>query len=195
MQSGARNTSELVTRVAAVLLCGIAVAALIAVLNDSHPENSISKATSAATMLVLFSPIGLAGIALSVRRPPLAWFGYATALIAFVAFIVLTKEWWDGNSLFLGGGDWELPAIALVAALACGQVSLLLAWARSGTLVLALGYGAAAVIVAIGALVVLEILADIEISDRIYGVLAILYLLPVALLPLFTLGRGDRDGP
>jgi len=186
--------SDLVAWAAAVLLCGIAVAAIAAMLGADEPEEAVGKATSAAVMLILFSPIGLAGIVLAVRRPALAWFGHATILVAFAAFVILTKQFWDGNSIFLGEGDWKLPGIALVVSLACGQISLVLSWARSGTLVFALGSAAVVVIAAIGILAVLEILADIDVSDRIYGVLAILYLLAIALLPLFTLGRKGEPG-
>jgi len=184
-----------VIRVAAVLLCGIAVAATIAVLSAAEPENTILKSGSAAAALILLSPIGLAGIVLSVRRPSIAWFGYATTLVAFIAFILVTKQSWEGKGLLLWSSDWEAPTIAFVTALACGQVSMLLAWARSGSLVRGLGLGGSAVIVVLAVLIVLEILADIEIGDRVYGVLAILYLLPLALLPLFTLGSGRSPEP
>jgi hypothetical protein len=184
--------SELVVRVAAMLLCGIAVAALIAVLGADEPEDIAGKAFLAALMLILFSPLGLAGIVLTVRRPAIAWFGYATTLVAFVAFVILTKQVWDGNLPFFTG-DWEVPGTALVVSLTCGQVSLILAWARSGSLVRGLGSVAAVVVAAIGILVVLGIIADIDVSERIYGVLAILYLLAIALLPLFTLGGRERS--
>jgi hypothetical protein len=182
-----------VTRGAALILCGVAVAALVVVLSASEPENTIAKAISAALMLILFTPIGLTGVVLAARRPALSWFGYATVAVAFATFVLLTKEVWDGSGIFFFFGDSKFAGIALVVALACGQVSLLLAWARSGSLVRGLGFAATFVIVAIAVLAVLEILADIEISDRIYGVLAILYLLPVTLLPLFTLGGSETN--
>ncbi len=175
---------------AALAICAAAVAGLVFVLGDSDPSRAVSKVASAALILTLFTPIGLTGVALSVRRPALAWFGYATTVVAFIAFVLLTKRLWDDSDILFGEADWKLPGIAFVVSIACGQVSLLLAWARSGTLVRWLGGCAAAAIVVLAALGVLEILSDdVDISDRVYGVLVILYLLPVALLPLFTLGR------
>ncbi len=173
-------------------LCVVAMFGLVRVLGDSEPGMAIAKTASVAGMLILFSPIGLAGVVLAVRRPELAWFGYATTAIAFLAFIVLTRHAWEENGiLFFGSNDWELPTVALFVSLACGQVSLLLAWARDGGFVRFLGYSAALIIVVLALLGVLEVLSDdFEIGDRVYGVLMILYLLPVALLPLFTLGRG-----
>lgn len=186
---------KVVTAAAAVTLCAAAVWGLVLVLGDSDPSEALSKVASAAAMLILFSPIGLAGAALSARRPALAWFGYATTIIAFIAFVILTRQLWDGGNILFGEVDLKLPGIALVVSLACGQVSLLLAWARSGTLVRWLGGCAATVIIVLAALGVLEILSNADISDRVYGVLLILYLLPVALLPLFTLGRSAGSRP
>jgi hypothetical protein len=181
---------KVVTTAAAVVLCAAAVVALVRVLGDSDSADPVSKVVSAAVMLILFSPIGLAGVALSVRRPALAWFGYATTGVAFVAFVILTQRLWDGGNILFGGDDLRLPGVALVVAIACGQVSLLLAWARSGTLVRWVGLCAVTSIIVLAVLGVLEIVSEIDISDRVYGVLTILYLLPVALLPLLTLGRG-----
>jgi hypothetical protein len=194
MEKGA-DPIRVVTTAAAVVLCAAAVFGLVLVLGDSDPGNAVSKVASAAVMLILFSPIGLAGVALSVRRPAVAWFGYATTVVAFLAFVILTRQLWDNSGLFLGGDDWRLPGVALFVSIACGQVSLLLAWARSGALVRWLGGCAATAIVVLATLGVLEILSDVDISDRVYGVLAILYLLPVALLPLFTLGRSADSRP
>lgn len=200
MDKGA-DPIRVVTIAAAVVLCAAAVFGLVHVLGDSDPGDAISKVATAALMLILFSPIGLAGVALAARRPRIAWFGYATTIVAFIAFVILTRQLWRNNNILYGGDDWKLPGVAIFVSIACGQVSLLLAWARSGALAQWLGGVAAAAITVLATLGVLEILAEIEISDRIYGVLAILYLLPVALLPLLTLGRGadsavtEPDGP
>lgn len=195
MEKGA-DPIRVVTIAAAVVLCAAAVWALVGVLGDSDPSDALTKVTSAGTMLILFSPIGFAGVALSVRRPALAWFGYATTIIAFAAFVILTRKLWIDHNIFFGESDWKLPGIAVIVAIACGQVSLLLAWARSGTLVQWLGACAATAIFVLATLGVLEILAEIEISERIYGGLSVIYLLPVALLPLLTLGRrADSETP
>ena len=190
------DPTRVVTIAAAVALCAAAVAGLVFVLGDSDPSRAVSKVASAALILILFTPIGLTGVALAARRPALAWFGYATTVVAFIAFVLLTKRLWDDSNILFGNADWRLPGVAFLVSIACGQVSLLLAWARSGTLVRWLGGCAAAAIVVLAALGVLEILeAGVDVSDRIYGVLAILYLLPVALLPLFTLGRSPDSRP
>ncbi|HET7445895.1 MAG TPA: hypothetical protein VFJ57_14690 [Solirubrobacterales bacterium] len=180
---------RVVTIAGAAALCAAAVWALVAVLGDSDPSNAISKVSTAALILILFSPIGLAGVALAARRPGIAWFGYVTTLIAFATFAIVTRQLWHASNILYGGDDWKLPGVAIFVAVACGQVSLLLAWARSGALMQALGAWASTAVVVLATLGVLEILAEIDISDRIYGVLAVLYLLPVALLPLLTLGR------
>jgi hypothetical protein len=130
---------------------------------------------------------------LAVRRPSLNWFGYLTVLLALAAFGLATWKLWDG--LFFFGDDWQLPIAVTVAALACGQVSLLLAWASGGGAVTLVALGAAAMIVAIAVLTVLSIAVDdFQVDGRVYGVLAILYLLGIGLLPLLTLGGGDQEG-
>jgi hypothetical protein len=175
-------------------LCVVALFALVHVLGDSDPRKTIAKVSSAAVVLLLFGPIGLTGVVLAVRRPAFAWFGYATTAVASIAFVILTQQLWNEEGfLFFGGGDWKLSGITIVVAIACGQVSLLLAWARSGMLVRGLGFVAALMVAAIAVIATLEIGTEAHVSDRVYGVLAILFLLPVALLPLFTIGRGEAS--
>lgn len=114
-------------------------------------------------------------------------------LVALVAFGLDTWKLWDAGVFF--GDGWELPVAVTLAALAGGQVSLLLAWAPDNGPVTLVGLGAALMITAIAALTVLSIAFDgIRPDDRVYGVLAILYLLGIGLMPLLTLGGGGQDG-
>lgn len=175
-----------VATVAAVLLCGMAIVGIAIVLSTSDLEDTVARLTAVTALLILLSPMGLAGLVLSRRRPALAWFGYATVAIEFVAFAIIVREIWGDNTFFLLGFS-KVSVIALFVAIACGQVCLLLAWARNGLLVRTVGSASALVIAVLATLGILEIVSQIDLSDRVYGVLAILYLLGVALLPLLTL--------
>lgn len=175
------------------LLCGIAIVGIGAVVSGPEEDTAVGRVVFAAAALTVFSLIGMAGVLLAVRRPSLNWFGYLTVVLALVAFGLVTWKLWDG--FFFFGNDWELPIAVTVAALACGQVSLLLAWARDNGPVAWVALGAGSMIVAIAALTVLTIaFDDVDVDGRVYGVLAILYLLGIGLLPLLTLSGGDQEG-
>jgi len=186
------ETTRAVTIVAIGLLCGIAIAGISLVVTGEEGDSAVARVIFAAIGLTVFSLVGLAGVTLTVRRPPLRWFGYLTVVAGLVAFSLFTWKTWE--AVFFFGQDWELPAAAAAVALACGQVSLMLAWVRDNGPVTLVALGASLMITLIGVLVVLSIAFDgFRVDARVYAVLAILYLLGIALLPLLTLGGGDQE--
>jgi hypothetical protein len=177
--------------VAIGLLCAIAIVGIALVATGPEDSSAVGRVIFAAVILTVFSLIAMTGIVLSVRRPGLSWLGYLTVLVALAGFGLDTWKLWDAGYFF--GDGWELPVAVTIAALACGQVSLLLAWAGNNGWVTLVGLGAALMIVAIAALTVLSITFDgFRPDDRVYGVLAILYLLGIGLLPLLTLGNAPN---
>jgi hypothetical protein len=185
---------RLFTLAVVAMLCAIAAIGIALVITNSNENDAAGKVVPAAVVLTVFSLAAMAGIVLAVRRPAIAWFGYATTALAVLAFALLTRKIWD-TGLFLGGEDWKLPGVGTIVALACGQISLLLAWARDGAAARWIALGAALAITAIAVLGVLTIaIDDVEVGARVYGVLAIVYLLGIALLPLLTLTeQGDAE--
>ena len=181
------QSSRLVVFVATGILCGIAVIGIVAVMSDAEDGALAAKLIYATLVLTVFSLVSLAGVLLSVRRPTLAWLGYLTVVAGLAAFALIARKIWNGDGFFDTG--WEVPSSATLVALALGQVSLLLGWAcQSGPI----HWIALAASAAIATLATLGVLAtaidDFEVGARVLGVLAIVYLLGIALLPLVMLG-------
>jgi hypothetical protein len=180
--------------IAAVALCVAAALGIVEVLGGSNVESTVGRLVYSAIALAVFSLVALPGVVLTVRRPALAWFGYLTAAIAALAFVAVVVTLWEEDfSLFGSGG--ELPAIGIALSLASGQISLLLAWQRQPGAGRWIAYAAGLAIGLLALLAVVLIVADsAEISPRVFGVLAILYLLAMALLPLAALAeRADSQ--
>lgn len=187
------QSSRLVAFVAAGILCGIAVIGIVAVMSEAEDGALTGKLIYATVVLTVFSLVGLAGVLLSVRRPELAWLGYLTVAAGLAAFALIARKIWNGDGFFDTG--WEVASSATLVALGLGQVSLLLGWARQSGLIRLVALAASAAIAALATLGVLATaIDDFEVGTRVYGVLAIVYLLGIALLPLVMLGsRKETD--
>jgi hypothetical protein len=174
--------------VAAGILCVIAVIGIVAVLSNAEDGALAGKLIYATAVLTVFSLVSLAGVSLSVRRPRLAWLGYLTVAAGLAAFALIGRKIWNGDGFF-DDTDWEVSSSATLVALGLGQVSLLLGWVRQPGPIRLIALAAS---VAIAALATLGVLAtaidDFEVDARVLGVLAIVYLLGIALLPLVMLG-------
>lgn len=180
--------SRLVALVAAGILCGIAVIGIVAVLSDGEDGALAGKLVYATIVLTVFSLVGLAGVSLSVRRPRLAWIGYLTVVAGLATFALIARKIWNGDAFFSGSG-WDVSSSATMIALALGQVSLLLGWVRQSGPIRWIAFAASAAIAALATLGVLATaIDDFAVGTRVLGVLAIVYLLGIALLPLSMLG-------
>jgi hypothetical protein len=181
------QSRRLVAFVATGILCGIAVVGIVAVMSDAEDGALASKLIYATPVLTVFSLVSLAGVFLSVRRPTLAWLGYLTVVAALAAFALIAWKIWNGDGFFDTG--WEVPSSATLVALGLGQVSLLLGWARQSGPIHWIALAASAAIATLATLGVLATAIDeFEVGPRVLGVLAIVYLLGIALLPLVMLG-------
>jgi len=180
--------SRLVALVAAGILCGIAVIGIVAVLSEGEDGALAGKLVYATIVLTVFSLVGLAGLSLAVRRPQLAWIGYLTVVAGLAAFALIARKIWNGDSFFSGSG-WDVSSSATMIALGLGQVSLLLGWVRQSSPIRWIALAASAAIAALATLGVLATaIDDFAVGARVLGVLAIVYLLGIALLPLSMLG-------
>ncbi|HEX6205783.1 MAG TPA: hypothetical protein VFZ29_08255 [Solirubrobacterales bacterium] len=176
---------------AAGILCGIAVIGIVAVMSEAEDGALTAKLIYATVALTVFSLVGLAGVSLSVRRPELAWLGYLTVVAGLVAFALIGRKIWNGDGFFDTG--WEVPSSAALIALGLGQVSLLLGWMRQSGPIRLIALAASAAIATLATLGVLATaIDDFEVSPRVLGVLAIVYLLGIALLPLVMLGGKEK---
>lgn len=179
--------SRLVAFVVAGILCGIAVIGIVAVMSDAEDGALTAKLVYATVALTVFSLVGLAGVLLSVRRPGLAWLGYLTVIAGLAAFALIARKIWNRDGFFETG--WEVSSSATLVALGFGQVSLLLGWVRQSGPIRWIALAASAAIAALATLGVLATAIDeFDVGTRVYGILAIVYLLGIALLPLVMLG-------
>jgi hypothetical protein len=182
--------------VAAGILCGIAVIGIVGVLSDAEDGALAGKLIYVTPVLTVFSLVSLAGVLLSVRRPELAWLGYLTVVAGLAAFALIARKIWNGDGFFDTG--WEVPSSATLVALGLGQVSLLLGWVRQSGPIRLIALAASAAIATLATLGVLATaIDDFEVGARVLGVLAIVYLLGIALLPLVMLGgkEGTEASP
>ena len=181
------QSSRLGAFVAAGILCGIAVIGIVAVMSNAEDGALAAKFVYATPVLTVFSLVGLAGVWLSVRRPALAWLGYLTVVAGLAAFALIARKIWNGDGFFDDG--WDLPSSVTLVALGLGQVSLLLGWGRQNGPSRWIALAASAAIATLAALGVLATaIDDFDVGARVLGVLAIVYLLGIALLPLLMLG-------
>jgi hypothetical protein len=154
-----------------------AVVLILLILGGSHGAQE--KVGWATLLFLVFSLNSLPGVLLIQRRPEMVLFGATALLLSVAAYFVLL------GSLF-SHGWFEVHTsvgILLLLAVIAGQASMLLAFGRDedSPLVNAALAGSLAVL---GLLVVLGIfsITGTRIGDRVYGTLAVLYLLG-ALLP------------
>jgi hypothetical protein len=186
------QSRRLVAFVAAGILCGLAVIGIIAVLSDAQDGALAGKLIYATVVLTVFSLVSLAGVLLAVRRPVLAWLGYLTVVAGLVAVALIGRKIWNGDGFFDTG--WEVPSSAALIALGLGQVSLLLGWMRQSGPIRLIALAASAAIAALATLGVLATaIDDFEVSPRVLGVLAIVYLLGIGLLPLVMLDSKEKS--
>jgi hypothetical protein len=174
---------RLVVRLLIAIFCSAALLLIVVILSGSRLDDTSGKAIATAVGFAIFSLTATAGIALSDKQQSAALFGYAVAGISAAAFLSGAFALW----LEANGDDWELPGILFVLALGGSHVSLLLKGSREEDSE-GVRWLRAGVLLAIG---VLCTMAIVEISSngsdtdpRAFGVIAILYLLGTALIPL-----------
>jgi peptidoglycan/LPS O-acetylase OafA/YrhL len=172
------------------LLCAAAFVLILVILSGGEVDDTSGKAIGTAIALASLSLTALAGSHLSLRRPQLALFGYATVLISGLAFLLTAFAIWTEPE------NPKAVFYALILALACGHTSVLLASSDEGDSdgVRMVRYGTVA------ALWLLAVLAIAEISDhgnqvdpQGMGVVAVLYALGAIVLPLLR-RAGSRPG-
>jgi catechol 2,3-dioxygenase-like lactoylglutathione lyase family enzyme len=190
MRDGADSTGAVVRLLIAVL-CGAALLLIVLILSGSEIDDTSGKAIGTAVALAFFSLTGVAGSNLANRRPEFALFGYATATMSLIAFLAVLGAIWSSD---LFDDDWRVAGDTIVLAIAAGHASLLLASVHDGDSE-AVRLTRAGTLLAIG---VLCLMAVVEISSqgedvgpKAIGVVAVLYVLGTALLPLLRRSTAD----
>jgi hypothetical protein len=154
-----------------------AVVLILLILGGS--EGTQEKVGWATLLFVIFSLNSLPGLLLIQRRPELILFGATALALSVAAYFVLLVS-------FFSHGWFELHnsvGILLVLTVVAGQASMLLAFGRDedSPLVNAVLAGSMLVLALVVVLAIVSITGN-KIGDKVYGTLAVLYLL-CALLP------------
>jgi hypothetical protein len=170
-----------VTKFSIGLLCAAALLAILLILSGSEIDETSAKALGTAAALAFLSLTGVAGSNLAARRPQLALFGQATALISAIAFLIAAIAIWTEPE------DAEWIFCVLIVAFACGHSSILLASGndRDSDGVRLVCYGTLASLWLVVALAITEISENgHQVDARTMGVVAVVYALGTFVLPL-----------
>lgn len=165
------------------LLCAAALLAILLILSGSEIDETSAKAIGTAAALAFLSLTGVAGSNLAARRPQLALFGHATALISAIAFVLAAIAIWTEPDEANPNGVFY----ALIIAFACGHSSVLLANGddRDSDGVRLISYGTLASLWLVVALAITEISeSGHQVDARTMGVVAVVYALGTFVLPL-----------
>jgi len=166
------------------LLWGAALLLIALILSGSELDQTSARAIGTAIAFAFFGLTSMAGMALVNRRPEIAALGYLTAAVSIAALAFVTSSIWFEDLI---DDDWNIAGDAIALAVAGGHASLLLGAVRADDNdAVRLVRGAT-----LATLGLLTFLAVVEISSngqdlsiRLIGVVAVLYVLGAALLPL-----------
>jgi hypothetical protein len=158
------------------------------------PE-ALSRLFPIVIAAAVFSVVIGSGARLVERQKRLAPIGYLTILLGLVAFGAAVRL--SFHHFFLEEND-ALSESLWIAAIAAGQVSLLLSWPHRGDR----GPAMATAVLASLATTALAIATVVEVSksgsnvsDSLFGILMVAYLLGLVLVPLVDLAtRREADG-
>jgi catechol 2,3-dioxygenase-like lactoylglutathione lyase family enzyme len=178
-----------VTKFSIGLLCAAALLAILLILSGSEIDETSAKAIGTAAALAFLSLTGVAGSNLAARRPQLALFGQATALISALTFVIIAIAIWTEP------GDAEWIFCVAIVAFACGHSSILLASGgdRDSDGVRLVCYGTLASLWLVVAMAITEISENgHQVSVRAMGVAAVVYALGTFVLPLLRRMESSR---
>lgn len=153
----------------------------------------LSKLLPTVVAAVLFSLVIGSGVRLAERQKSLAPVGFLTVLLGLIAFAAAVRQsFWHGLS-----GDPNLAESLWIAAIASGQISLLLSWPRRGDR----GPAMATAVLGSLATTALAVATVVEIANQgsdvsreLVGILMVAYLLGLVLVPLVDLATRREPG-
>jgi drug/metabolite transporter (DMT)-like permease len=164
-------------------LCVAALVAIGAIAGDDELDETSAKAIGSAAAVMIFASTALGSETLRMRRADMLWLAYAGFVVAGIGLVVTLVAIW---SEFDDDSRTQGALSLLVASLALGHVSILLAPRHAGGPKTRLLRGAAvglAALLAVG--VIVNISSDDESVDwQALAVVAVLYLLATLLVPL-----------
>jgi hypothetical protein len=162
---------------------------LIALLAKGDVEGLSARVAGSALAVILLGFAVVAGARLAERPTNLGLVGALTALVSTATFFLLAVEIWSKDPMEKPERTMTMVAISILL----GTISLLLDGSReedSGPLRLARGVAVAALL-ALGTLIVLAV-SDVDVSERLGGIAAALFLIPTLSLPALRVLSNER---
>jgi hypothetical protein len=183
------------------LIAVAAVAGTVFILTQLTGEEDgvVGQTVGTAYALAVFTVLGAAGAALARTRPRFALLGVTTVMLSLLSFGALVVSIWKAGSFSVGVGGSESSAkvmeITVLLAVMTAASSAVLLMTRPGEggtvlLVALVGVGALALILVLAILAIVD--SSIEVSGRVFAIIATIYVLSGVLLFLLRLLPSDR---
>jgi hypothetical protein len=183
------------------LIAVAAVAGTVFILTQltGKEDGVVGQTVGTAYALAIFTVLGAAGAALARTRPRFALLGVTTVMLSLLSFGALVVTIWKAGIFSPGLGGAESSAkvmeITVLLAVMTATSSAMLLMTRpgeSGTVLLVglAGVGALALIVVLAILAIVD--SIIEVSGRVFAIIATVYVLSGVLLFLLRLLPSDR---
>lgn len=163
---------------------------LVALLVGGGVDGLTGRIAASVVAVIAFGFIVAAGVRLAERPTNAGLFGWLTVLVATATFFLLGVEIWSKHALAEPTRTFVMVAISLLL----GATSLLLDSERDedeNPIRLARGVASLALI-ALGVLVVLSA-CDVDVSPRLAGIVAALFVFPALSLPVLRLVSSERQ--
>jgi hypothetical protein len=186
----------------AVIAIGVIAGVVFALieLTGSDIDRQAGQTIYTALAVVVFTAFGSVGVALAHWQPRFALFGTVTATLALLAGGATVVSLWNGSSLFFGfgGTSGTVGGITVLLAISASAICVLLATVRPGEdggtrLIRIAAGGALALLIGLAILVIVD--HDIDISARVYALLATVYVFATAILLVLRLLPTRKEVP
>lgn len=180
----------------AVIAAGVAVGVVFALieLTGSDIDKAAGQTLGTALVVILFTVLGSAGIALAHWQPRYALLGAVTATLSLLACGATVVSVWSGTPSLFGfgfdGTSGTIGGITDLLAIASSATCVLLATVRPGEdggtrLVRLVAVGSLVLFVALAILAIVD--HNIDIGPRVYAILATAYVVGTAVVLILRL--------
>ena len=160
---------------------------LIALLTKGDVDALAARVGGSVLAVIFFGFAIVAGARLAERDGYAGLFGAATVLVSVAAFVLLAIEIWSKHPLHQPTRTMAIVAISIL----CGAASLLLDGERDDDSEVRLARGVAVFgLVALAVLIVFDATGT-DVSSRLAGIAAALFVIPAVSLPALRLLAGD----
>jgi hypothetical protein len=163
-------------------------------LTGSDVDREASQVSGIALTMLLFTVFGSTGLALTHWQPRFALLGNLTATLSLLAFGATAVLTWDSGPVLFGfgfeGTSGTVAGITDLLAFSSSAICVLLATMRAGEdggtrLTRVAAIGSLTLLIALAILAILD--HDVDISARVYAILATIYVAATAILLVLRL--------